>query len=258
MCGSLSIVAGGLSLLFPACWRRPLPNTLEEAENRRLIPLKERYPSFRDLKNGKINSIPGLGVGVNGNVYTIPPNNYDKTQVKQADDAQSDINQNAINNQSNGNVYKRAQNGHSINHQVNNHHCTHQLRIDGITTNVNNACNNANCPLALHNSNRPSALYNDDDSRLSDLEEEINDSNNWRLYSHDFSIHRPENHVQLIRQDSQDVNRSLRDLHVFSRPSLVANAQTRHSIASNGGCGTINCTGRSKNQTCGKISETNL
>ncbi len=190
MCGSLSVVAGGLSLLFPTCYRKPLPNTIEEAENKRLpLPLKQRYPSFRDLKNGKISSVNVTANGINGNVYTIPPNN-DKTQVKLSE--QSDINQKPI--KQNNNIYE------------------HRLASYG---------------LQRHESNgsltgiRPTTLYNDDaDSRLSDLEEDINESNNWRLYSNEFSAH-PNSKLPIHRLGSYDVNRSLSDLNFFARPVIA-------------------------------------
>lgn len=210
-------MAGGLSLLFPTCYRKPLPNTIEEAENKRLPPhsLKHRYPSFRDLKNGKISSIAVTVNGINGNVYTIPPNNYDKTQVKIAD--QSDINQNAINHCS-SNIYEH---NRLANYAIHRHESNGSIGM------------------------RPATVYNDDaDSRLSDLEEELNDRNNWRLYSHDYSTC-PNNQLPLRQIDSHDVNRSLRDMHVFTRPvgsTLQHNnsngqniynkrTQTRHHVA---------------------------
>lgn len=49
LCGSLMVIGGGLSLLFPSCWRRPLPNTLEEAENKVLIPSKMNHNSSISL-----------------------------------------------------------------------------------------------------------------------------------------------------------------------------------------------------------------
>jgi hypothetical protein len=73
MCASLSIIAGGLSLLFPSCWRRPLPNTVEEAENKALVPVKDRYPSFRDLnRTGKLTSLAAASPAPS-NVYSVPP-----------------------------------------------------------------------------------------------------------------------------------------------------------------------------------------
>lgn len=73
MSASLSIVAGGLSLLFPSCWRRPLPNTVEEAENKALVPVKDRYPSFRDLnRTGKLASLAAASPAPS-NVYSLPP-----------------------------------------------------------------------------------------------------------------------------------------------------------------------------------------
>lgn len=73
LCGSLSVVAGGLSLLFPSCWRRPLPNTVEEAENKALVPIKDRYPSFRDLtRSGKLASLTSPSPAPS-NVYSVPP-----------------------------------------------------------------------------------------------------------------------------------------------------------------------------------------
>lgn len=75
LCGSLSVVAGGLSLLFPSCWRRPLPNTVQEAENRALVPIKDRYPSFRDLtRSGKLASMTAPSPAPS-NVYSMPPTN---------------------------------------------------------------------------------------------------------------------------------------------------------------------------------------
>ena len=73
LCGSLSVVAGGLSLLFPSCWRKPLPNTVEEAENKALVPIKDRYPSFRDLTRiGKVGSLSAASPAPS-NVYSVPP-----------------------------------------------------------------------------------------------------------------------------------------------------------------------------------------
>ncbi|RWS12894.1 organic anion transporter-like protein [Dinothrombium tinctorium] len=80
LCGSLAVIAGALSLLFPNCWRKPLPNTVEEAENRKLIPIKERYPSFRELKNKKLSSLTQNPV-TQSNVYTVDPV-VEKTSVK--------------------------------------------------------------------------------------------------------------------------------------------------------------------------------
>lgn len=75
LCGSLSVVAGGLSLLFPSCWRRPLPNTVEEAENKALIPIKDRYPSFRDLNRTglKLVSLASGNSIVQSNLYSSHP-----------------------------------------------------------------------------------------------------------------------------------------------------------------------------------------
>ena len=73
LCGSLSVVAGGLSLLFPSCWRKPLPNTVAEAENKALVPIKDRYPSFRDLtRSGKLASLTAPSP-TPSNVYSVPP-----------------------------------------------------------------------------------------------------------------------------------------------------------------------------------------
>lgn len=73
LCGSLCVVAGGLSLLFPSCWRRPLPNTVAEAENKALVPIKDRYPSFRDLtRSGKLASLTSPSPAPS-NVYSVPP-----------------------------------------------------------------------------------------------------------------------------------------------------------------------------------------
>ncbi|CAG2105919.1 unnamed protein product [Medioppia subpectinata] len=160
LCGSLSVVAGGLSLLLPTCYRKPLPNTIEEAENKRLpVQLKHRYPSYRDLKDGKISSIPISGTNtLNGNVYTIGPNGLDKTNVK--------------------------------------HHTDGQHMIDGIP--------GSGGLTVLPAPHRPNTVYNDDtDSRLSDLEEDINESNNWRLFANELS--RQSNAKMLInRLDSYD------------------------------------------------------
>lgn len=72
LCGSLSVVAGGLSLLFPSCWRKPLPNTVEEAENKALVPIKDRYPSFRDLsRSGKLAALVSPSPAPS-NVYSVP------------------------------------------------------------------------------------------------------------------------------------------------------------------------------------------
>lgn len=75
LCGSLSVVAGGLSLLFPSCWRRPLPNTVEEAENKALIPIKDRYPSFRDLNRTgmKLASLASANSPAPSNLYSSHP-----------------------------------------------------------------------------------------------------------------------------------------------------------------------------------------
>jgi len=163
------VVAGGLSLLLPTCYRKPLPNTIEEAENKRLaVQLKHRYPSYRDLKDGKISSVTIAGNAVNANVYTIGPNGLDKTNVK---------------------------------------HSQHPDMTDGIPQNL------TVLPL-----NRPNTVYNDDtDSRLSDLEEDINESNNWRLFANELS--RQSNAKILInRLDSYDA----RDVDLLGRSSMSA------------------------------------
>jgi len=151
LCGSLSVIAGGLSLLFPTCWRKPLPNTLDEAENRVLIPVKDRYPSFADLKHSKLdaNSLSS------GNVYTIPP-----TYVK------GDV----------GNYQTRVVNGvdtilrqdaqsHSHEYSVNAHQQSQQVLHS-----------------VQHRPNRGVA-HDDSDSRLSDLDDDI-ENVNWRLYAY--------------------------------------------------------------------------
>lgn len=230
------MVAGGLSLLFPTCYRKPLPNTIEEAENKRLIPLKQRYPSFRDLKNGKISSMTitanGLPNGINNsNVYTIPPTHYDKTQVKLAEQQEDLNNQNGF--VENGNIYDQ--------------------RFNKIIQR-NDVSGNGSVAL------RPATFYNDDEeSRLSDLEEELNETNsnnNWRLYSHEYILHpnSSSSQVQLRHNsinDSYDVNRSLRDLHVFSRPvtSVHQTKQQQTTALPNGYKG---------NRQGQRISETNL
>jgi len=222
LCGSLSVVGGGLSLLFPTCYRKPLPNTIEEAENKRLpLPLKQRYPSFRDLKNGKISSVTVTANGVNGNVYTIPPNNYDKTQVKLSQ--QSDINQNPINQ--NNNIYEHRLISYELNRRGSN------ASLTGI---------------------RPITLYNDDaDSRLSDLEEDINEGNNWRLYSNEFSTH-PNTKLPIHQVDSHDVNRSLRDMNIFARPVVALRQHSNGFTNSN-----VNHTKRTQTQRH-SVAETNL
>lgn len=86
LCGSLSVVAGGLSLLFPSCWRKPLPNTVEEAENKALVPIKDRYPSFRDLTRiGKLASLTAASPAPS-NVYSVPP-----TYPKETTDRRSPV-----------------------------------------------------------------------------------------------------------------------------------------------------------------------
>ena len=188
LCGSLLVCGGGLSLLFPNCQRKPLPNTLEEAENKRLpASLKHRYPSFRDLKNGKIYSVPVSGNGLNGNVYTIAPNVYDKTNVKQ----HSDINQ--------------------------NHNFCEQKLTNGLQRQIS-----ATSLTGLTHM-RPTALFNEDtESRISDLEEYVNESNNWRLFPNEFSSEvKTETHTKL----DPYVNRTLREVDIMSRPSFVANRQ---------------------------------
>ena len=173
--------------MFPNCYRKPLPNTLEEAENKRLpesVKQKHRYPSFRDLKNGKIHSVPVSGNGLNGNVYTIAPNGYDKTNVKQTQN--SDINQN---------------------HNIYEHKLKNGLERQTSATSLT----------ALTHI-RPTALYNEDtESRLSDLEEDVSEGNNWRLFSNDFSS---DVKTETNKLDPY-VNRTFRD--VLSRPSIVAN-----------------------------------
>ncbi|RWS27600.1 organic anion transporter-like protein [Leptotrombidium deliense] len=131
LCGSLSVIAGALSLLFPNCWRKPLPNNLEEAENRRLIPVKERYPSFRQLKNGKVVTLVSSAPLTQSNVYTIDPVS-EKTDVKLKE---------AYCQQSGQNYSQRQQSGQT------------QRAEQAI------------------GSSRPSGLYDDNDSKLSDLEE---------------------------------------------------------------------------------------
>lgn len=171
LCGSLSVIAGGLSLLFPTCWRKPLPNTLDEAENKVLIPVKDRYPSFRDLKNGKFCSLGGITSSAN-NVYTIPPT-YPKTDIKYDDHIQND----------------------SINGMT-----VYSLNPDG-------------------NGIRPSGVYNEDnDSRLSDLEDEI-ENGNWRLYSSQMQGH------ELKDRDVQ---------HVFSKAATRAPDTMKISYAKSG------------------------
>lgn len=73
LCGSLMVVGGGLSLLFPSCWRRPLPNTLEEAENKVMIPSKLSHSSFSLLPEGKqFESLNRRTLNSVANVYTVP------------------------------------------------------------------------------------------------------------------------------------------------------------------------------------------
>uniref|UniRef100_T1L1N6 Major facilitator superfamily (MFS) profile domain-containing protein n=1 Tax=Tetranychus urticae TaxID=32264 RepID=T1L1N6_TETUR len=57
LCGSLSMIAGGLSLLFPDFWRKPLPNTLSDVENRsspQTTISRSSISGFRQIKS--INS----------------------------------------------------------------------------------------------------------------------------------------------------------------------------------------------------------
>jgi hypothetical protein len=177
--------------------------------------MKQRYPSYRDLKNGKISTLNMNGMS-NSNVYVIPPSSYDKTQVKCAECIdQSDINQNAINHHNSSNLYE---------HQ--------RVHSNGIQRHESNA--------SASGMNRPATVYNDDDSsRLSDLEEEINDGNNWRLYSHDCNnmsipfTHTNPTHLHLQQQhlvDTYDVNRSLRDMHVLNRQMIPIPVTRQHSL----------------------------
>ncbi|KAI1291778.1 Solute carrier family 22 member 8 [Halotydeus destructor] len=84
LCGSLSVIGGGLSLLFPSCWRKPLPNTVDEVENKVLIPVKDRYPSFTELKSRKPD-IARLRTGsVQSNIYSIPGTTIVKRDSGQA------------------------------------------------------------------------------------------------------------------------------------------------------------------------------
>ena len=201
--------------MFPNCLRRPLPNTLEEAEDKRLpsVSLKQRYPSYRDLKNGKIYSVPVSGNGLNGNVYTIGPNVYNKTDVKQSQ--LLDMNQ--------------------------SHNLYEQKFVNGLerhesTTSLTHI--------------RPTALYNEDtDSRLSDLEEDLNESNNWRLFSNDLTSRAK---IPTNQLDSYDINRLQRDMtqsNLLSRPSIIANKYP-HGLPTNDR--------RLQNEPKESVAETNL
>jgi hypothetical protein len=176
LCGSLSVIAGGLSLLFPSVWRKPLPNSLEEAENKKLIPIKERYPSFRDLKGTAFDSLPpGNGSIGTGNVYTLSPS-YGKTEPK---------------------------------FEEMDHHSESGSNYYPV---------NGNQEPVIGGNVRPTALYNDDtESRLSDLEDEIQNGN-WKLYGPQEG--HPQSQSQLpsaVDSTGADGNRSLRDMHVFSK-----------------------------------------
>ena len=70
LCGSLSVIAAGLSLLLPSCWRKPLPNTIDEAENRIILTLKE---TLRDLTAPKFGSLNERRAPSVNNIYTIHP-----------------------------------------------------------------------------------------------------------------------------------------------------------------------------------------
>ena len=60
------MIAGGLSLLFPNLWRKPLPNTLSEMEAKKASPRISRYCNYSDLKkaHSKYNN-------ANRSVYTM-------------------------------------------------------------------------------------------------------------------------------------------------------------------------------------------
>ena len=217
LCGSLLVCGGGLSLLFPNCYRKPLPNTVEEAENKTLpTTLKHRYPSYRDLKNGKISSVAvngsgcvnGCATGLNQNVYTIAPNNtFDKTAAKQSQ--HSDINQN---------------------------HNLYEHRLDAGLERHESIASLTQMPFTQF---RPTTLYNDDtDSRLSDIED-LNESNNWRLFPN-FSP----NQNPINRMGSFD-NHLVAD--PLARPSQIANRYPNGA----------NSNGR-RYQTRDAVAETNL
>lgn len=77
LCGSLMVIGGGLSLLFPSCWRRPLPNTLEEAENKVVIPFKSNHLNFQlngssDGKEGFESLNRRHTLTSVSNLYTVP------------------------------------------------------------------------------------------------------------------------------------------------------------------------------------------
>lgn len=226
LCGSLLVCGGGLSLLFPNCNRKPLPNTVEEAENKTLpTSLKQRYPSYRDLKNGKISSVVvngsgcvnGCASGLNQNVYTIAPNNgIDKTATKQSQ--HSDINQNQ-------NPYE-----HRLEAQLERHESSASLSQMPFT----------------QIQFRPTTLYNDEtDSRLSDIED-LNESNNWRLFS---NFSQNQNPINRMASFDNHLVEDVRGVNPLGRPSQLAN-RFQAGVGLNGSSNRF--------QTRDSVAETNL
>lgn len=122
-----------------------------------LIPIKDRYPSYGDLKHGKMDTH-----SLSSNVYTIAPTTYVKG------DATFDT---------------RITSADTLNRQLVTTYATPEYLAPHRTTLQDDADHISN--------------------RLSELEDELLENGNWRLYSYPVT-------------DAKD-----RDMHVFSK---VANA----------------------------------
>ncbi|XP_074602074.1 organic cation transporter protein-like [Brevipalpus obovatus] len=87
LCGSLSMIAGGLSLLFPNCWRKALPNTLSDIENHDMgssaassikkgpRPVGNSFQDLRGFNSNYVKTDPGDGA--------YPPGNLTEKKIPQ-------------------------------------------------------------------------------------------------------------------------------------------------------------------------------
>jgi len=181
LCGSLCIIGGGLSLLFPSCWRRPLPNTVEEAENKALIPIKDRYPSFRDLsRTGKLASLAAASPAPS-NVYSLPPNSAQQgvggnKQGNGYNNNVSSDNNIASPNGSTGDGLRHVSQSYTLNHDLKDDHQNSQECVNGHSLYFT----------AEHYEVTPEDIQVDDNNDIVMMRD-----GNWRLVGGDSSIRHP-------------------------------------------------------------------
>ncbi|XP_053210224.1 organic cation transporter protein-like [Panonychus citri] len=235
LCGSLSMIAGGLSLLFPDFWRKPLPNTLSDVENRSspqtTISRSSISDGFRQIKS--LNS-----------QYIKSPCEIDLcTSMDPKTEAKLILAQN-LNQQQQIQQLPLTQSDCYYDDGLTTNHLTYGGIID---VNYDNS-STINRPM-MHpdidriNCIRDSIVLSETQgSQLTELDDMVVDNGNWHLFSpSDNHLYLPSstsgqltsNLIGHNRNGIVETNRSFRDLQIFSNNGQTNQHHSNHTNQQN-------------------------